>query len=124
VSDLTNFPTPLSEPGGASPGRPAATSPVEIERVAFDLFAERGFEATTLDANAEQLGVARRTVARYYRSKNDIAWGRFDATLTHFASLLDAMPTAYLCTRPSIAAWSDSTTSPLMRGHRTSTVCG
>jgi len=77
---------------GASLGRPAATSHAEIERVAFELFAERGFEATTLDAIADELGVARRTVARYYRSKNDLPWGQFDATLTRFAALLDAMP--------------------------------
>jgi mycofactocin system transcriptional regulator len=74
-------------------GRPPVTTHAEIERAAFDLFATRGFEATTLEAIAERLGVARRTVARYYRSKNDLAWGRFDATLTQFAGLLDAMPT-------------------------------
>ena len=90
MSDLANPDATLT--AGASLGRPAATSHAEIERVAFELFAERGFEATTLDAIADELGVARRTVARYYRSKNDLPWGQFDATLTRFAALLDAMP--------------------------------
>lgn len=77
----------------AAQGRPNATSHAEIERVAFDLFSARGFEATTLDAIAEQIGVSRRTVTRYYGSKNDIPWGRFDRTLVGFEQLLGAMPT-------------------------------
>ncbi|MFT4083600.1 MAG: mycofactocin system transcriptional regulator [Nocardioides sp.] len=73
-------------------GRPAATSHGEIERAAFRLFATGGFAATTLDAIAAEVGVGRRTIARYYRSKNDIPWGRFDLTLAHFRQLLDEQP--------------------------------
>jgi len=80
------------ENAGVSLGRPAATTHAEVERVAFELFAEHGFEATTLEMIADRLGVARRTVARYYRSKNDLPWGQFDATLARFAALLDETP--------------------------------
>jgi TetR/AcrR family transcriptional regulator, regulator of mycofactocin system len=73
-------------------GRPAATTHTEIEREAFHLFAAQGFEATTLDAIAERIGVSRRTVTRYYASKNDIPWGQFDRTLAGFRDLLAAMP--------------------------------
>lgn len=73
-------------------GRPEATSHAEIEQAAFRLFAERGFEATTLDVIAEEVGVGRRTLFRYYPSKNDIPWGQFDATLQHFRQTLDSMP--------------------------------
>lgn len=73
-------------------GRPAATSHAAIEQAAFRLFAERGFAATTLEAIAAELGVSRRTVTRYYRSKLDIPWGRFDQTLAAFRDLLDATP--------------------------------
>lgn len=73
-------------------GRPEATSHAEIERIAFRLFAERGFDGTTLDAIAEGVGVSRRTLFRYFASKNDIPWGQFDRTLEHFRELLDAMP--------------------------------
>jgi mycofactocin system transcriptional regulator len=73
-------------------GRPAATSHAEIERAAFELFAEHGFEATTLDAIAARIGISRRTVTRYYGSKNDIPWGQFDATLDGFASQLSSTP--------------------------------
>lgn len=74
-------------------GRPEATSHAEIEQVAFRLFADRGFEGTTLEAIAEEVGVSRRTLFRYFASKNDIPWGQFDRTLEHFRDLLEAMPT-------------------------------
>ncbi|NPC96085.1 mycofactocin system transcriptional regulator [Nocardioides sp. zg-DK7169] len=72
--------------------RPEATSHAAIEQAAFALFKERGFEATTLDAIAEAVGVGRRTLFRYYQSKNDIPWGRFDLTLEGFRELLRATP--------------------------------
>ncbi|MDQ2756652.1 MAG: mycofactocin system transcriptional regulator [Actinomycetota bacterium] len=73
-------------------GRPEVTSPAEIEQAAFRLFAGRGFDETTLDAIAAEVGVGRRTLFRYYRSKNDIPWGQFDRTLDAFRESLAGMP--------------------------------
>lgn len=73
-------------------GRPEATSHAEIEQTAFALFRERGFARTTLDAIAANVGVGRRTLFRYYQSKNDIPWGQFDNTLAGFRELLDSQP--------------------------------
>lgn len=73
-------------------GRPEATSHAEIEQTAFALFRERGFARTTLDAIAAEVGVGRRTLFRYYQSKNDIPWGQFDNTLAGFRELLDSQP--------------------------------
>jgi mycofactocin system transcriptional regulator len=73
-------------------GRPEVTSHAEIEAAAFRLFARHGFEQTTLDAIAEEVGVSRRTLFRYYASKNDIPWGQFDQTLDDFRALLHAQP--------------------------------
>lgn len=72
-----------------SAGRPEATSHAQIEQAAFRLFAERGFDGTSVDAIAEAVGVSRRTLFRYYPSKNDIPWGQFDKTLDHFRGLLE-----------------------------------
>lgn len=73
-------------------GRPVVTSHADIERAAFRLFAEHGFEGTTLEAIAREVGVGRRTLFRYFESKNDIPWGQFDDTLDHFRAILAATP--------------------------------
>jgi mycofactocin system transcriptional regulator len=72
-----------------SPGRPPSTTREEIEGVALQLFAERGFEATTVDDIAAVVGVGRRTLFRYFESKNDIAWGDFDWVMERLREALD-----------------------------------
>jgi len=54
------------------------------------MFAERGFEDTTVDDIAEALGVSRRTLFRYFASKNDMVWGDFDWVLARLRRCLDA----------------------------------
>jgi mycofactocin system transcriptional regulator len=69
-------------------GRPPSTTREEIEGVALGLFADRGFEATTLDDIAVVVGVGRRTLFRYFESKNDIAWGDFDWVMDRLRTAL------------------------------------
>ena len=73
-------------------GRPPVTSHAAIEEAAFTLFEERGFEATTIDDIAAHLGIGRRTLFRYYPSKNDILWGQFDDSLRSFEAHFAAIP--------------------------------
>jgi mycofactocin system transcriptional regulator len=73
-------------------GRPPATTHAAIEEAAFVLFGQRGFEATTMDDIAMALDVGRRTLFRYYPSKNDILWGQFDDSLQRFEQFLEAVP--------------------------------
>lgn len=82
---------PKAVPGQA-PGRPVVTTHAEIEATAFRLFEERGFAATTVDSIATELGIGRRTFFRYFESKNDIPWGRFDLVLGGFRRLLHSAP--------------------------------
>jgi TetR/AcrR family transcriptional regulator, regulator of mycofactocin system len=70
-------------------GRPPTTTREEIERVALGLFAEHGFEATTVEDIATAVGVGRRTLFRYFESKNDIAWGDFDWVMGRLREELD-----------------------------------
>ena len=65
----------------ARPGRPSVTSRAELERRALELFAARGFDATTVDDIATAAGIGRRTFFRYFASKNDAVWGDFDQGL-------------------------------------------
>lgn len=62
----------------ASPGRPPSTNHEQIATIALDLFARRGFEETSVADIAAAVGVERRTIFRYFASKNDIVWGDFD----------------------------------------------
>jgi mycofactocin system transcriptional regulator len=73
-------------------GRPPVTSHGELERIGLDLFTERGFDATTIDDIATAAGISRRTFFRYYTSKNDLAWGDFDAELRRLRVRLAAVP--------------------------------
>jgi mycofactocin system transcriptional regulator len=71
-------------------GRPPSTTREEIEAVALELFAERGFEPTTVEEIAAAVGVGRRTLFRYFGSKNDIAWGDFDWVMGRLRDALAA----------------------------------
>jgi mycofactocin system transcriptional regulator len=73
-------------------GRRPATTQDHIAAAALDLFAARGFEEVSVDDVAAAAGIARRTLFRYYPSKNAIPWGDFDAHLAHLRDLLDAVP--------------------------------
>jgi mycofactocin system transcriptional regulator len=70
-------------------GRRRSTTPQHIAEVALGLFADRGFSQVSVDDVAHAAGIARRTVFRYYASKNAIPWGDFDAHLHHLRNLLD-----------------------------------
>jgi TetR/AcrR family transcriptional regulator, regulator of mycofactocin system len=80
----------LSESLAQRPGRPPGTSRSAVSRTALEMFAEHGFEETTVDDIAEALGVSRRTLFRYFASKNDMVWGDFDWVLGRLRRCLDA----------------------------------
>jgi mycofactocin system transcriptional regulator len=69
-------------------GRRRSTTWDHISNVAIDLFAARGFDEVSVDDVAEAAGIARRTLFRYYPSKNALPWGDFDAHLDHMRDLL------------------------------------
>jgi TetR/AcrR family transcriptional regulator, regulator of mycofactocin system len=70
-------------------GRRRSTTPHHITDVAIDLFAAQGFAEVSVDDVAQAAGIARRTLFRYYASKNAIPWGDFDTHLAHLRDLLD-----------------------------------
>ncbi|BBY32992.1 mycofactocin system transcriptional regulator [Mycolicibacter minnesotensis] len=84
--------------GSADPqsrvGRRRSTTPAHITEVAIDLFATRGFGDVSVDDVAHAAGIGRRTVFRYYASKNAIPWGDFDAHLNQLRALLEGVEPA------------------------------
>ncbi len=77
------------EPGR---GRPASTSREEVARVALELFARQGFDNTTVNDIARAVGVGRRTLFRYFSSKNDTVWGDFHLVCERLRAALAATP--------------------------------
>jgi TetR/AcrR family transcriptional regulator, regulator of mycofactocin system len=72
-------------------GRRRSTTWDHISDVAIDLFSARGFDDVSVDDVAEAAGIARRTLFRYYPSKNALPWGDFDAHLDHMRDLLTSL---------------------------------
>lgn len=70
-------------------GRRRSTTPLHIADIAIDLFAARGFADVSVDDIAQAAGISRRTLFRYYASKNAIPWGEFDSYLRQLQELLD-----------------------------------
>jgi TetR/AcrR family transcriptional regulator, regulator of mycofactocin system len=70
-------------------GRRRSTTPAHITDVAIELFTARGFAEVSVDDVAQAAGISRRTLFRYYASKNAIPWGDFDTHLAHLRELLD-----------------------------------
>ncbi len=78
----------MAKSSGPRVGRRPSTTQDHITSVALDLFASHGFDEVSADDVARAAGIARRTLFRYYPSKNAIPWGDFDAHLNLMRELL------------------------------------
>lgn len=88
---------PSDTPDNATPGtRRAAAQRLKMRRelssAAMELFATKGYEATTVDEIAAAAGVARRTFFRHFRSKEEAIFPDHDDTLVRAEAVLDAAP--------------------------------
>lgn len=63
----------------------------EVRQVAFRLFAEQGFEKTTVEQIAAQSGLSRTTFFRYFGSKEEIILGRISEIGVMVAEALKAI---------------------------------
>jgi AcrR family transcriptional regulator len=64
----------------------------EVAEVAFDLFAERGFEVTTADEVAEAAGISRASFFRLFSSKEEAIFVALEVTGGVIAEALAARP--------------------------------
>lgn len=100
ASEMSTMTAPSSAP--RTPGD--AGSPVRwqrrkqrtrtaIEETSLRLFADKGFDETTVDDLAAAAGIGRRTFFRYYPSKNDVVFGDYETrTEVLRAALASAEP--------------------------------
>ncbi len=111
----------MRQESGSRAGRRRSTTGEDITAVALDLFAARGFDEVSVDDVAAAAGIARRTLFRYYPSKNAIPWGDFDAHLDHMQQTLDRVDPAIPigdALRSALLAFNDFDESETAR-HRT-----
>jgi mycofactocin system transcriptional regulator len=74
-------------------GRPPGTTRRALEVIAMRLFAEQGFEETTVDQIATEAGINKRSFFRYFASKGSVLWGAFDDEVEALRVELAAAPT-------------------------------
>lgn len=84
-----------SEPTLVRPGlreRKKQQTRETIARVALQLFAERGYEQTTLAEIADAADISRRTIFAYFESKEDILFSDVPALLEQLRQTLEQRP--------------------------------
>ena len=64
----------------------------EITEAAERLFVERGYEATTIEHIAEAVGMSRRTLYRYFSTREDVVLGKLDVVADEVLDVLRARP--------------------------------
>ncbi|MDR7299926.1 TetR family transcriptional regulator [Haloactinomyces albus] len=85
-------PAPKPRAGRTVTGRRRLRSALAV--AALDLFAAQGYEATTVEDIAEEVGVGRRTFFRYFRSKEEVVFPDHDERLAAVVERLEAADTA------------------------------
>src|SRR5690242_21708947 len=83
-----------------------------IQDAAFDLFAERGYRDTTINAIADRADVAPRTVTVHFPTKEELL---FDVQPFTLRGLVDALAarTQHECALDALREWMASTMSEL-----------
>jgi TetR/AcrR family transcriptional regulator, regulator of mycofactocin system len=77
---------------GSRRGRPPSTSRRELRLIALRLFAERGFDNTTIEQIAAEAGVSERTFFRYFTTKASVLWTEFETEVEAIRASLAAVP--------------------------------
>ncbi|MBF6232477.1 TetR family transcriptional regulator [Nocardia farcinica] len=78
------------ESGRARVGVDPARFRLTVVDQALRLFADKGYEATTVDEIAEAAGISRRTFFRQFRSKEDVIFADHEAQLAAASAFLEA----------------------------------
>ncbi|RKN07065.1 TetR family transcriptional regulator [Streptomyces radicis] len=86
----------MAQPVKSSVRPPTSSQRLKVRRrlaaAAMELFATKGYEATTVDEIAATAGVARRTFFRHFRSKEEAIFPDHDDTLVRAEAVLEAAP--------------------------------
>ncbi len=86
----------------------------KIQQIALELFAEQGYEKTSLREIAERLGVTKAALYYHFRTKDDIVAGLFDDFLAQVDEIIEwarDKPVDHSLRRDIVRRYSDVITS-------------
>ncbi|MFG3252757.1 TetR family transcriptional regulator [Streptomyces sp. NPDC048172] len=98
--------------------RTRAAVRAELAALALELFAERGFEETTVDEVARAAGMSKRSLFRYFPTKEDMVLGSAEAMGEAVAAELRARPEGeepWESLRVVLCAWEERISSSAER---------
>lgn len=81
-------PTPFTR----SLGRPVSIDPDAVAAHALKIFAERGYEQTSMEDIARESGVGRKTLYRHFANKAELVWGGMAPVIETSTPLLSEPP--------------------------------
>src|SRR5215475_15901747 len=65
-----------------------------LERAALDLFAEQGYDATTVAGIADRAGLTKSTFFRHFADKREVLFGGQDMLVSAFSDAIRAAPSS------------------------------
>ena len=95
-----------------STGRPVTIDPDAVAAIALRLFAERGYEQTSMEDIAREAGIGRKSLYRYFSNKAELVWGGMEPVVEASGFVLDSA---------RVGGWADG---DVLAGLREAAVAG
>jgi AcrR family transcriptional regulator len=77
-------------------GRPVSIDAEALAAVALKMFAERGYEQTSMEDIAREAGVGRKSLYRHFANKADLVWGGMGPVIEASATAFESAPVPHL----------------------------